>query len=148
MISVSIKQAKIIFREQAVLTPVEKAKIRYVSQVGAFIRRDARSSMRRRKTPSPPGKPPRVVDGLLKKFLFFIVDRQDPVAVTIGPSSFGEGFDAPRALEFGGVVTRNVYARRRLRSMQVRLEARPYMQPAYDKTAGKLPDLFSKAFNK
>jgi len=148
MINVNIKQAKIIFREQEVLTPIERAKIRYVSQAGAFIRRDARSSMRRRKKPSPPGKPPRVVDGRLKKYLFFIVDRQEPVAVTVGPASFGPQYDAPRALEFGGVVTRKTFSRGRVRSMQVELEARPYMQPAYEKTENKLPDLFAKAFNK
>lgn len=148
MINVNIKQAKLVFREQAVLTPLEKAKIKYVSQAGAFIRRDARSSMRRRKKPSPPGKPPRVLIGFIKKFLFFIVDRQEPISVTVGPAGFGEGYDAPSALEFGGVVTRKTFSGGRVRSMQVKLEARPYMQPAYNKTEQKLPSLFAKAFNK
>jgi hypothetical protein len=48
------------FDRQSVIDRMTKANRRALSKVGAFIRRRARSSLRRRKRRSQPGSPPSV----------------------------------------------------------------------------------------
>src|SRR5690606_28852572 len=94
---------RLFFDRKAVTSRVDRATRRVLSRFGAFVRRTARSSIRKRKRTSEPGKPPSSHTGMLKKFIFFGYDpRRD--SVVIGPvrlSQKGRG-EAPSLLEYGG----------------------------------------------
>lgn len=94
------------------------------SKFGAFVRRRAKSSIRKRKKPSEPGSPPSSHVGTLSKLLFFSFDARTK-SVVVGPVPFGRGV-APRALENGGPS--NKIVRRGLRAIRIR--PRPFMVPA------------------
>jgi hypothetical protein len=127
------------FNRRAVTSAVDRATRRVLSRFGAFVRTTARSSIRRRKSVSKPGRPPTSWTGLLKKFLFFSFDRERR-SVVIGPvrlnSSDGE---APGLLERGGAATRED---RRGKRHRVNYASRPYMGPAFEKEQPKLPEMW------
>ena len=68
MIHFEFKQ--LFFDRQAVISKVDAATRRVLSKFGAFVRRSAKSSIRKLKKPAPPGHPPSSHTGLLKKFIF------------------------------------------------------------------------------
>ncbi len=74
MLNVTLKQAKVRFAEKPILSAKEKGTRKALKSIGALVRTVAKRSMKKKKTPSPPGQPPRVIEGKLKRFLFFIVD--------------------------------------------------------------------------
>ena len=110
----------IFFNTKEIEDHVQKAEQKVLSRFGFLTRKDAKSSMRRRKKgPSDPGKTPRVVTGLLKNFIFFSYDKFKQSVVT-GPvrlTGFKNAGEAPAALEYG---TANI-------------EARPVMNPAFER---------------
>ncbi|MCC7350214.1 MAG: hypothetical protein IT446_06560 [Phycisphaerales bacterium] len=137
MIGFELKQ--LFFDRQAVVTKIDAATRRVFSRFGAFVRRTAKGSIRKRHNPAPPGSPPSSHTGLLKKFIFF---GYDPSArsVVIGPARLnkkGRG-DAPSLLEYGG---RSVISRRG-RTRTAHYQARPFMGPAFEKEKTNLPTLW------
>jgi hypothetical protein len=68
---IGFKITKLFFDKKAVRDKVDAGTRRVLSKFGAFVRRTARGSIRKRKKPSPPGQPPSSHVGLLKKFIFF-----------------------------------------------------------------------------
>jgi len=58
---------KLFFDRQAVISKVDAATRRVLSRFGAFVRQRAKSSIRKRRNPAPPGSPPSSHTGLLKK---------------------------------------------------------------------------------
>jgi len=66
MIGMKFKQ--MFFTSKAVLSATDRATRRVVSRFGAYVRRAAKSSIRKRKRISCPGKPPSSHTGLLKRF--------------------------------------------------------------------------------
>jgi hypothetical protein len=117
------------FDSAKVQKELDKASRKALSKVGAFVRRRARSSMKRRKRGvSQPGQPPFAKKGLLKKLLFFAYDPTTR-SVVIGPASIN-GSPVPKTHEFGGFlkVRKKVNGKRLSRS--VRFRARPFMAPA------------------
>lgn len=80
--------------------------------------------------PSEPGKPPRMILGLIKKFLFFAYERAQR-SVVIGPAIIDQPTGAPETLEEGGYV--------RFKGANVRIEQRPYIKPIFDEYYPKLP---------
>ena len=137
MIGFEIKQ--IFFDRRAVTTRMEPAKRKVLSRFGAFVRRTAKGSIRRRKKPAPPESPPSSHTGLLRKFIFFGFDRGRH-SVVIGPVRLdrrGRG-EAPSLLEYGGQTTLVRRGKRR-RTMY---KARPYMGPAFEKEQPKLPAMW------
>lgn len=143
MINVSFDVAKVQFNAKPVLSAKDRGTREALKKAGSFVRSDARRSMRERAKPAPPGKPPRVVKGQLKQFLFFVVDRAE--SVTIGPIKLRQG-GAPAILEYGGAKTVRRRVRGRRESVRVNYEPHPYMNPALEKNAPKVPDLFKNAF--
>lgn len=136
MIRFEIKQ--LFFDTPKVVRAVDKTTRRVLSKFGAFVRRTARSSIRKRKRTSEPGSPPSSHTGLLKRFIFFGYDAQKR-SVVIGPERLtqrGRG-EAPHLLEYGGKTTlkRRGKARGRKRTTY---KARPYMGPAFEKEQPKL----------
>lgn len=98
----------LFFDSPRVIAAVDVATRRAMSKMGAFVRTRARSSIRKRKKPSPPGSPPSSHVGTLRNLLFFAFD---PVtySVVVGPVLLGRRPDAvPGTLEAGAVVPRVV----------------------------------------
>ena len=143
MFGLGIDQAKgLFFDSKKVIDATTKAERKVFSRFGAFVRRAARSSIRRRKRVSEPGKPPSSHTGLLKRFIFFAYDLGRR-SVVIGPARLsGKIGDAPRALEYAGKS--KVVARRRgqrvIRTVTIR--ARPFMGPAFKQEKPKLPAMW------
>ena len=137
MIGFKIDAAKSLFFDApAVIAATTKAERRVLSKFGAFVRTRARSSIRKRKSPSPVGQPPSSHTGLLKRFLFFAFEPARH-SVVIGPARLNQVIgQAPAALEYGGpsVVVAGPRSQRRTRKISV--AARPYMGPAF---AAELP---------
>lgn len=128
MFNLSIKAAKgNFFDEKKIIRASDRAKWRALSKIGAFVRRRAKQSIRQRKRPSAPGSPPSSHTGLLKRFIYFSMDRPRS-SVVIGPARLDSTGDsrAPAALEYGG--SSSVRARRQRKPIQV--AARPFMGPA------------------
>jgi hypothetical protein len=130
---------KLFFDKKAVRDKVDAGTRRVLSRFGAFVRRTARSSIRKRKKVSEPGAPPSSHTGLLKKFIYF---GYDPSAnsVVIGPvrlSQNGRG-QAPELLEYGGTTT----LQRRGKRVRANYQGRPFMGPAFEKEQPKLPAMW------
>ena len=141
MVGMNFNLAKgMFFTSPAVLGAVDRATRRVLSKFGAYVRRSARSSIRKRKKVSEPGKPPSSHTGLLRKFIFFGYDRADQTVV-IGPVPLRAKAEAPELLEHGGRARRKVgKRRRRVRTMTYR--PRPYMGPAFEINKPKLPAMW------
>lgn len=123
---------------------VDAASIRSLSRFGAYVRRTAKQSIRKRKKPSMPGKPPSSHTGLLKKFIWFGYDPSRR-SVVIGPAKLRLLGETPHVLEHGGRnVTTVKYGRSKSKRSKriVKIKARPFMQPALEKNRPELPKLF------
>jgi len=134
MVGFDIK--KMFFDRRAVRGKVDRTTRRVLSRFGAFVRRTARQSIRKRKKPSRPGQPPSSHTGLLKKFIFFGYEPQQR-SVVIGPVQLtqkGRG-EAPSLLEHGGSATISYRGKRK----RARIRQRPFMNPALEKEQPKLP---------
>ena len=143
MLNLTIKQAKIKFAEKPILSAKDRGTRRALKSIGALVPTVARRSMKKKKNPSQPGQPPRVIEGKLKRFLFFVVDGSE--SVTIGPAKLAET-GTPSILEYGGVKRNRVRKQGRRAIQSVKVEARPYMRPANETTSDKYADLFKNAF--
>jgi len=138
VINVTIDQAKgLFFDQKRVIDAVSKAQRKVLSRFGAYVRRTARSSIRKRKRVSEPGSPPSSHTGLLKRTIYFVYEPQRE-SVIIGPTLLGKGTDAPRLLEHGGTVVR----RKRKKRVRMAYRPRPFMQPAFEKEQSTLPALW------
>ncbi len=144
MIGIKFDQAKGLFFDRAeVMRATSRAERRVLSRFGAFVRRSARSSIRKRKRISEPGNPPSSHTGLLRKFIFFAFDPNSQ-SVIIGPVRLNQKIgDAPAALEHGGTSRVLEGSRRRARRTRtIRVRRRPYMQPAFEREQPKLPQMW------
>lgn len=152
---------KFFFDRPRVLKAVRRAQRQVMTRAGGLIRKIAQQSIRTRKTPSQPGRPPHSHTGLLKKHIYF---SYEPGAerVVIGPVPLTRPTDAPHILEFGGgtVTTRprlipvgevgrdkkGKFTKRKRKRIppgtRLKTERRPYMGPALEKARPKLPALW------
>ena len=137
MIGMKFKQ--MFFTSKAVLSATDRATRRVLSKFGAYVRRSAKSSIRKRKRVSRPGKPPSSHTGLLKRFILFGYDPAKR-SVVIGPVRLTHGArgDAPSLLEYGGSTALKKDGKRK----RARFRARPYMGPAFEKEKNKLPQMW------
>ncbi len=78
-----------------------------------YLRRAARNSIRRKKSPSDPGQPPRSVRGDLKRGIEAHWQRGSGEAL-VGPAGFPWGTGAPNTLEFGGNAVIDKSVRRKV----------------------------------
>ena len=177
MLNFKIDQLKSNFFDSAkVISALDKATRKALSKFGAFVRTSARSSIRRRNGVSKPGQPPHAHQGDIKKILFaYDAKRQ---GVVIGPIKQnivfvnGDGKPTtgtvPQALEKGGSIgiieVYNDFAkkwyRRDLRYTSgwqttnpqrkriVKIAARPFMAPAFQKNLPQLPELWRNQLNR
>lgn len=132
------------FDSRKVLVAADQGKRRALSRFGAYTRRSARQSIRRRKRASRPGEAPTSRKGQLKRFLFFAYESQGE-SVVIGPAKLsGSTFSIPEIIEHGGTVSVTT-GRKRRRRLRARYAARPFMQPAFQKTQQRLPQIWENA---
>ena len=120
------------FGNRPVRQAADRATRAVLSKAGAFVRRRAKSSIRRRKRISRPGRPPSSHAGHLKRLILFGYDRGAD-SVVIGPLRFRRG-EAPPLLEFGGRARRS--------GRRMRYRARPFMGPALEAEAPNFPRLW------
>lgn len=145
---INIKVKALFFDTPKVKRAVNRAKRRALSRAGAFIRRRAQTSMRRRRGSAPPGKPPHAHEGSLRRLLFFAYDPSAD-SVVVGPLGFRRS-TIPASLEFGGkeTVTRRrtlKSGKRVIESKRVRIGARPYMGPALKKELPNIPKAWANS---
>lgn len=137
-----LKVKNLFFDSPKVLRSVDTATRKVFSRFGAFVRRTARGSIRKRNKASRPGQPPSSHTGLLKRFIFFGYDTNRR-SVVIGPTRLTENHrgDAPSALEYGGTATLGQNKDKTC----VRIRPRPFMGPAFEKEQTKLPTLWKNS---
>lgn len=136
----------VFFDSDLVLRTVNKTKRKLLSRFGAYLRREARQSIRKRKKMSEPGQPPSSHKGWLKQHIYFAWDSSTE-SVVIGPIQLGRG-TAPAALEHGGPSL----AFRRFKKAngqwvtEIReiphIRPRPFMRPAMARILPKFAGLF------
>jgi hypothetical protein len=153
-----LKAKQLFFDAPKVIKALEGARRKALAKAGAFIRSDARRSLRRAKGPSAPGRPPHSHNQqLLKRWLLFAYDPT-PGSVFIGPVRLSDKPDeTPELMEHGGFASnrkrrlivvpgtgRRGRKRRALLRQGQRLayKPRPFMQPALLKNVPKLPALW------
>jgi hypothetical protein len=144
MFTMKLKVAKEgFFDREKVKRAIDVATRKNLSKFGAFVWRKSRSSIRKRKKASPPGKPPSGHDAeLLKKFIFFVYEDKRK-SVIIGPTRLNKIGNAPEALEYGGQS--EVFDKKKLNTKPIEIEERPYMRPAFEDTKKKLPEIWKNS---
>jgi len=130
---------RMFFDTKRVQSAMDKKTRRVLSRFGAFVRTRARSSIRSRDTISKPGRPPHSHTRVLKDLILFGYDRMRS-SVVIGP--LAASTRGAQALEEGGTITVKA-ARRGVKSRRVKIKARPFMGPAFEKEQANLPALWS-----
>jgi hypothetical protein len=160
---IDLKIKKLFFDRKRITDAVDAARVRVLARAGGLVRTIARRSIRKRKDKvSLPGNPPFGHGAeLLKRFIFFGYDPHAD-SVVIGPAKLNRSGDAPHLLEFGGTTTlkraktirvgpqgrnrRGQFTRgerKRLKAgTRLRYQPRPFMGPALQKAAPKLPELW------
>lgn len=115
-VAITMRMKDMFFDRAAVQNRMTAANRKALSRAGAFIRRRARSRLRRRKNPSAPGQSPSVHStsnvATLKNILFAYEPRRE--SLVVGPVALHQinatGFDlrsqtVPQIHEFGGAVS-------------------------------------------
>lgn len=144
---------------------IDAAAAKGLSRWGAYVRTDARTSLRYRDRPSEPGQPPSAhktmqraktskkgvtrVQGVspLREFLFFAYDAPAK-SVVVGPVLLsGKLGNAPQTLEYGGqsTVRSTVWENHKpvVSARTVNIPARPFMRPAAARTNKRLGEIFA-----
>jgi len=131
---ITTKMTGLRFDSPRVIRATDAATRQALSRAGAFIRRRAKTSIRKRKAISRRGAPPSSHAGHLRRLIYF---GYDPAAqnVVIGPLKFRKG-EAPNLLEFSGRVTRPDDAGR---PRKLVYRKRPFMGPAMQAELPQLP---------
>lgn len=134
---------KWFFDAPAVLKTVDAGTAKVLSKFGAFVRRTMKSSIRKRRKSSEPGKPPSSHTGLLKQFIFFSFDPRSR-SVVIGPEKLNAKIgQVLEALEYGGQTTVATYRNRKVVGKETKyIRARPFARPALEMELSKLPEMW------
>lgn len=151
MTTVGFNKKQFFFDRQIVIDAVGRASAKNLSQAGSFIRRSARSSLRRRKKVSPPGQPPSVhtQDRVATlKNIWFVFDPAQR-SVVVGPLKLNgsrlEGSNrqtVPSLHELGGTA---VVGGRRKRKRRAKYAPRPFMGPAMERELPKFVGLWANS---
>ncbi len=148
MIGIKIDKVKgLFFDAPKVMRSVDRATRQVLSKFGSFVRRTAKSSIRKRKKASAPGSPPSSHTGLLKRFIYFAYEPEKQ-SVIIGPAKLNaKEAGTPERLERSGgptTIVNRVFRRRDGRNRIVKktrtiqIAPRPFMGPAMNKELPKL----------
>jgi len=143
MLDVNFKTVKGMFFDRLRITSKADAQTKKaLSRFGAFVRRTARQSIRKRKKSSRPGQPPSSHTGILKQFIYFGCDSHRR-SVVIGPViTSRKGSGVPATLEYGGQVR---ITSGKAKGKTTTIEARPYMGPAFDSELDTVSKLWANS---
>lgn len=119
----------VFFDERAVRAALDAGTRKALSKFGAYVRRRAKSSIRKRRRISRPGEPPSSHTGKLRKSIYFGYDAQNK-SVVVGPTKWSSS-NAQALLEYGGRKKTRLY------------RPRPYMRPAFQKELSNLKSLLT-----
>ncbi len=147
---VGFEKKQLFFDRQIVIDAVGRAGAKNLSKGGSFIRRSARSSLRRRKKVSSTGEPPSVHTqdrvATLKNIWFVFEPAQR--SVVVGPLKLNgsrlEGSNrktVPSLHELGGAAV--VTSRKRKR--RANYAPRPFMGPAMERELPKFVGLWANS---
>ncbi len=148
----------LFFDRQIVKDALDKQTRKVFSKFGSWVRKSAQWSMKKapkdtfktktidgkrisilQMQTSPPGSPPYVRTGLLKKFVFYSLDWATK-SVVVGPVLLRTkrltASTVPEVLEYGGMST--IYDPLIRKMKKVRVAARPYMNPAFERGKSQL----------
>lgn len=169
---------KLFFDRPGVMRSMDAARLKFLARAGAFVRRSAKSSIRKRKRISHAGAPPSSHTGMLRDRIFFwMVQKLFRSTVKIGPAALNMVYAGangkprvglvPEVLEFGGEIgVREIQTPKGkwigqrgshipgwakmlpARVRYVYVSARPYMRPALRANQGKFPEMWRNQFNK
>ena len=152
MAMVGFNQKRMFFDRQAVIDAVGRANAKNLSRAGSFIRRAARSSLRKRKRVSEPGQPPSVhtQDRVATlKNIWFVFERRR-ASVVVGPlrlnGSTLQGSNrstVPELHELGGSAV--LESRKTKRRRRARYAPRPFMGPAMKRELPKFEGLWANS---
>ena len=128
----------LFFDSPQVIKAVDDATYRSLLRFGQYVRKVARHSVKRRKGPSRPGRPPHTHTGAIKIIFYGF----DPVrrSVVVGPArlrskdKYGP-VTVPELMEYGETVRGDD-------GRMHRYEARPFMGPAFEVGQEKLDDFW------
>lgn len=150
MATVGFDKKQFFFERQIVIDAVGRAGAKNLSKAGSFIRRSARSSLRRRKKVAPPGEPPSVHSQdrvATLKNIWFVFDPGQR-SVVIGPLKLNgsklQGSNratVPSLHELGGAAV--VSSRKRKR--RAKYAPRPFMGPAMERELPKFAGLWANS---
>lgn len=148
------------FDSEKVLKAVKKGAVKALSKCGAFVRREAKSSIRYATKSATPGQPPKAHRGRLtrtskkkdgtvttrqvsplKELIYFAYDERTGSVVS-GPADFknraSRAYRVPTLMEQGGTV-----AVRTPKALKVaRYPGNPFMAPALRRVQAKFPAMF------
>jgi len=166
--AMTMRMKDFFFDKKAVRSRMSKANRKALSKAGAFIRRGARSSLRRRKKSSQPGQPPSVHStssvATLKNILFAYEPQSE--SLVVGPVKLNQktllGPDlgdatVPQVHEFGATVkireakvgknwrsgVRRVRSGQPVRVRAAKYPERPFMGPALEAEKDHIPDAWA-----
>lgn len=164
----SMRMKEFFFDRQAVKGRMTKSNRKALSKAGAFIRRRARSSLRRRKKSSEPGRAPSVHTSdrvaTLKNILFAYEPQSE--SLVVGPVKLNRqtllgpqlgNTTVPQVHEFGATVrirevkvgkgwrsgVRRVRPGQPVRVRAAKYPERPFMGPALEAEKDSIPDAWS-----
>lgn len=162
---VGIELAKTKFFDREIATATDRAKLKALSKFGSYVRSDAKKSMKSSRgrlkvirsgprkgkntrvfKPSPAGTPPRSIEGTLKRFLFFVYEKEQSnviIGPVLLPNKSHRGDPIPGLHEHGGMQLVRFGTARKM--VVANYRPRPYMKPAGEKNLRKLGDLFRDA---
>jgi hypothetical protein len=113
---------KTFFDRQKVIDATSKADRKALGNIGGYVRKTAKSSIKQGEGISPPGSPPRSHTGRLKKGVLYGYDSVKK-SVVVGPTLWRTS-EPLELLEYGGATRR--------KGKPARYRARPFMGPAMD----------------
>ena len=150
------------FDSDKVLRAAEKGTLRGLSKCGAFVRTEAKNSLKYGEKSATPGTPPKVKRGRLtrttkkkdgttairsvsplKELIYFAYDAGSK-SVVVGPADFrsraSTRYRVPTVLEQGGTVSDRAPSGQ---PRQRTYGGNPFMAPALGRVQSKFPDLFT-----
>jgi hypothetical protein len=126
------------FDRRRVIDATVAAERRVLSRFGAFVRQRDRTSQRRGKGVSAPGRPPAAHLGLVRDLTFFAYDEANR-SVVEGPAKLNRpSADALVRLEEGGETTRLRHGK----EARAFYRPRPHAKPAFDEELKRMPPLW------
>lgn len=174
---IAMQMKHFFFDRQTVIDRMGRASRKALSKAGAFIRTRARSSLRRRKKPSPPGSPPSVHSrdsvATLKNILFAFGPHEQ--SLIVGPVKLNQreqdwitmgATTVPQIHEFGAVVNIHEMSRNKgktwwrrdkrrnprpweiYRVRKAVYRPRPFMGPALEAEQDHIPDAWAGSVSK